>query len=229
MGGRTVGSKLNHKTIVLNHDIYVRSYVKGGRLTNSIKFSTYSDITIDLNGHSIKLCFNNKVDEDIYNSTSEADKKNTVVAMITLDASDSTTTIIGDGVIDASCGIIPTYTFDIIRNNANLNIKGGTIIGGTSSVFVQTGILNIEGGRFDLSKEYKDVNNPKAVAAYLINAFDNNFNKTALINISGGEFVNFDPSKAPGETGKPSLLVNGYSVVSDDTTGEIIYKVIKNI
>ena len=64
-------------------------------------------------------------------------------------------------------------------------------------------------------------------AKYVVNVIDDNYkNGTAVIQIMGGTFVNFDPSANPEGEGT-SYVADGYTVVSEEqANGEIWYTVV---
>ena len=105
-----------------------------------------------------------------------------------------------------------------VLNGGELNITGGTYKANTTAIQVYEGTLNISGGHFEVSQK-----DPK----YLINAIDSAWNAgTAKISITGGTFVNFDPS-AKWESTDGSYVADGYKVVAENqANGDVWYTVV---
>ena len=113
------------------------------------------------------------------------------------------------------------YGINII--NANVEVLSGTYIGNISAFQVQKGILKIKGGYFDLDQKWG------GKYTYEINCIDDAYaNKTAIVEISGGNFVGFDPSNGPEKDNK-NFVVEGYKVVETRLTSinETLYTVVK--
>lgn len=118
----------------------------------------------------------------------------------------------------------------VYLNNANdeVLIKSGdytVLYNSTPAVYVQNGgKAIIEGGRFQaeggVANKYllnlKDAllkDNPDAKA-------------TDFIEVRGGEFVNFDPSKSDSENPQVSFVAEGYTVETSQEGDNTIYKVV---
>ena len=109
---------------------------------------------------------------------------------------DNTLTIEGEGVIDAEAGYNTAYGINILGGTVVIN--GGTFYGAMSAVQVQKGTLVINGGFFDLAATIK-VAAPQ-YASYLINCIDAAYKDgSAVVEIKGGTFVNFNPSDNAAE------------------------------
>lgn len=99
------------------------------------------------------------------------------------------------------------------------------------AVYVGTkgGKVVIEGGIFKAQYgEYDPVTNK-----YLLNLKDDllkgtNKKATDFIEVRGGEFYNFDPSKSESENPQVSFLAEGYSVTSRNDGKNTIYTVKKD-
>lgn len=141
----------------------------------------------------------------------------------------------GDGVIYAKSGVINMAGEGIVdgRNatdwamavwacgDATVNISGGTytnVDAGDDTQYdlmyvSQNGTLNIYGGEFKSQT-------PK----WTLNVNDGAFkNDTAHINVYGGRFYQFDPSKAETEVTNPfSFVAEGYHVVQDGDWYEVV-------
>lgn len=142
-------------------------------------------------------------------------------AMIAVNS--GTLTIEGDGVVDAEAGENNSYGINV--NGGTLEINGGSYYGAITAVQVQKGTLIIRDGFFDLARTCKPL--VPQYAKYVVNVIDDNYkNGTAVIQIMGGTFVNFDPSANPEGEGT-SYVADGYTVVSEEqANGEIWYTVV---
>lgn len=102
---------------------------------------------------------------------------------------------------------------------ATLTIKSGNFFGKSTAVQVGNGTLNIEGGFFDSDS-----------STYLINCLDANYKDgSAKVIITGGTFVNFDPSNNAAEGENTNFVANGYKVISEQqSNGDTWYKVVAN-
>ena len=137
---------------------------------------------------------------------------------------DNTLTIEGEGVIDAEAGYNTAYGINILGGTVVIN--GGTFYGAMSAVQVQKGTLVINGGFFDLAPTCKS-QVPNNYAKYVVNCIDAAYkDRTAVLQIKGGTFVNFDPSDGP-EGANTSYVADGYTVVPQKQgNGETWYTVV---
>ena len=112
-----------------------------------------------------------------------------------------------------------------VRNGATLTINGGYYYGGGTAVQVQKGTLIINGGTFAC----EPYSNPTYGYKYLINCIDAAYKDgTAKISITGGTFINFDPSDSASENPHGNFVPDGYKVVSQtQTNGDVWYTVVK--
>ena len=112
-----------------------------------------------------------------------------------------------------------------VRNGATLTINGGYYYGGGTTVQVQKGTLIINGGTFAC----EPYSNPTYGYKYLINCIDAAYKDgTAKISITGGTFINFDPSDSASENPNGNFVADGYKVVSQtQTNGDVWYTVVK--
>ena len=173
-------------------------------------FYVKSDVTIDLNGHTIKW-------------SEDTCDKNIQYTLCIFSILGCNVTIIGDGLIDVEAGFNNSYGFNI-ANNGSLTIKGNaTFTGAPTAIQAQSGTLNIYGGTFKLAEtidEYNTQNPQSHFEKYIVNAIDPNYKDgSAAIAITGGTFVGFDPSSNPEGTGT-SYVVGDCEV--DDETGEFV-------
>ncbi len=128
-------------------------------------------------------------------------------------------TVNGDGTIDASQG---AFCFDLYGANAlqnpKLTINGGKYYASTTAVQVERGTAYITGGFFDCGG-----------SEYTLNCIDKNYKKGADIVVTGGTFVNFDPSNCAAEGEGTNFVAKGYTVVSElQENGDTWYTVVKD-
>ena len=122
-------------------------------------------------------------------------------------------------------GILATVTRFINVNGGKVVVNDGKYYGAITAIQVQKGVLEINGGFFDLAPTCKSV--VPHYAKYMINCIDAAYKDgTAVISVKGGTFVNFDPSANPEGAGT-SYVADGYKVVSEtQENGEIWYTVV---
>ena len=106
-----------------------------------------------------------------------------------------------------------SYTFDV-RDGSKLTIEGGTFVGNISAVYVKQGTANIKGGHYSLMQLSEPENGGDE--RFTLNCLDENYTanpRKANIVVTGGSFVNFDPSLnlAEGE-GTNFVPTTGYQV-----------------
>lgn len=156
------------------------------------------NITLDLNGKKI---YNT---EDIWSDSKQTYELISVEAKVT---------ITGNGSIEAKEN--DCYTINV--KNGNLTIENGTFVGNISVVQVEKGTLTINGGEFKLLQKWE------GTSKYLINCIDKSYaDKTAVVDIRGGTFVDFDPNVAPEKKvdGKaPSFVISAGIGVTKDADG----------
>ncbi len=111
-----------------------------------------------------------------------------------------------------------------VRNGATLTINGGTYYGGGTAIQVQKGTLIINGGFFAV----EPYSNPVYGYKFLLNGIDAAIkNGTAKISITGGTFVNYDPSNSASENPEKNFVAKGYKVVSETKdNGDVWYTVV---
>ena len=111
-----------------------------------------------------------------------------------------------------------------VRNGATLTINGGYYYGGGTAVQVQKGTLIINGGTFAC----EPYSNPTYGYNFLINCLDSAYkNGTAKVIITGGTFINFDPSNCTAEGAGTNFVADGYKVVSEAHGTDTWYTVVK--
>ncbi len=111
-----------------------------------------------------------------------------------------------------------------VRNGAALTINGGTYYGGGTAIQVQKGTLIINGGFFAV----EPYSNPVYGYKFLLNGIDAAIkNGTAKISVTGGTFVNYDPSNSASENPEKNFVADGYKVVSETKdNGDVWYTVV---
>ena len=149
------------------------------------------DITLNLNGKKI---YNTK---DIW-----ADG---VVALVNV-KNNANVTITGNGVITAKEN--DCYAINLV--SGTLTIENGNIVGNVSAVQVQAGHLYIKGGTFSLLQKWENK------STYLINMIDEAYQDgSARATITGGTFVDYEPSQSTSEHPNANFVPTGYNVTHD--------------
>ena len=198
--------------IVLSNDITVVPVGVGDALIPQMNI--YKNTTLYLNGKTLS-----------FDKTATTESLSYTPAFFGV-MSGATLTIYGDGVIDAEANY--NNSFGINVNGGNLVINGGTYYGAMSAVQVQKGNCTINGGHFELADTIKEA--APQYSTYLINCIDASISDgTAVININGGTFVNYNPSASQGEPNAPVSFVDGenYEVESVvQSNGETWYTVV---
>lgn len=129
-------------------------------------------------------------------------------------------TINGNGKLDAKEN--DCYAVDVM-DGGKLVIENGEFVGNISAVYVYEGTAEIMGGKYSI----KQLNTNGVETAYgsTINIYnENGDNGTAKVEISGGEFVNFDPAGRV-DNKHDKLVKDGYT--AELIEGTTNYKVVK--
>ena len=149
------------------------------------------DLTIDLNGYSINGNYGNGDNNFfVFRVRNNA----------TLTINDSK----GNGSITSYA---TTGAYALYVDGGTLVVNAGTITGNPTAVNVLTGKVIINGGTFVSSDEDK---------RYVINCIDANYrNETALVEINGGTFVDYNPAATVSEGTVANFVTEGYKVVVD--------------
>lgn len=147
--------------------------------------------------------------------------------LLMFEVNGGTLEINGDGVVTMEAGNNGGYAFNVL-DGGTLIINGGEYYGAVTAIQVQKGTAIINGGFFDVSPTYKSRGDYESNVRYLINCIDANYkNGTAVIEIRGGTFVNYDPSKNTAEGEGTNFVAKGYKVIStEQTNGDIWYTVV---
>lgn len=229
--------------IVENEADFLNALKNGGNIKLGANVSLVGDTTvvdksatIDLNGYTLSSNRNYK------------DSNESTTATLHVKGADTKVVICGNGsVINNYEGNLDEV--DLTKNNPNtfavyvsdgadLTITGGTYKSFGSAVYVGKGSVNIQGGFFESDTSvkpdpwYKRTYEGTEYIQFLANVV--NCNKNGYINgectveISGGTFVNEDPSDlAEGWELDISHVVDGYKVVSgEQENGDKWYTVV---
>lgn len=107
-------------------------------------------------------------------------------------------TITGNGTFEAKKDDV--YAIDLFNKGTRCTIEDGTFIGNVHAVYVQYGMLVVNGGTFSVQQTYTaDPNKPYE---FTLNCYDASYKDgSAQIIVNGGSFYKFDPAnnKAEGE------------------------------
>ncbi len=159
------------------------------------------NVTLNLGGKSLVNT------EQIADLTTEPK----TIAMLSV-ADGTTLTINGNGTMkmkEEDCYLIN------VKDGSHLIIEDGNFSGCTSTVQVQEGTLEINGGTFDLVTKYQDK------STYLLNCIDSNYkNGTAKIIVRGGKFIGFNPADNAAEGAHTNFVAPGYVSVKTSNSPE---------
>ncbi len=166
-------------------------------LTDDINFETTlklnKKLTINLNGKTVENTEAIWNDEnDCWSLISVGEGGNVVVT--------------GNGTMTALAD--DCYAFDV-QYGGKLKIKNGTFNGNIHSVYVHTGELVVEGGKFIVQQQY-----PQADKAYefVLNCYDASYrDSVAKITVYGGEYYMFNPANCKAEGADTNFLAEGYT------------------
>ena len=163
---------------------------------------------------------------DLNNKTLELEKVTgnlTGVPVLAAVEGGATLTVNGAGTLNCEAGGNTCYGINV--NGGKVVIESGKFYGAMTAIQVQKGSLEIKGGFFDMAPTCKAA--VPQYAKYVVNCIDAAYkNGTATISITGGTFVNFDPS-ADTEGGGTSYVADGYKVVSEAHGTDTWYTVVK--
>ena len=200
--------------VLLSQDIVTTPELES-IVTDSLYPNIYitKDTELNMNGREVSF----------FEEIQEADLGKAAVSFFAV--TDGTLTIDGDGVFNAEAGGNNGYCINV--NGGNLVINGGKYYGAVTAVQVQNGTAIINGGFFDLAPTAKEV--VPNYSKFLINCIDaGSQDGTAQVIITGGTFVNVDPSDTESDPSDPTNYVaEGYTVISQEqTNGDIWYTVV---
>lgn len=197
--------------ITLSSDLAIAENGQGVSGKANVHNWVTTDVTLDLNGYTLSF----------------AEVTGSVTGVpILLGAKNGATLTIKNGTLDTEAIKGSAYCVMIIENSTVI-VESGTFYGAPTAIQATAGTLIVNGGFFALT-ESCDQADP-ALARYLINCLDRNFNSgIANIVVTGGTFVNCDPSASSSESTQPyNFLADGYTVetVTQDN-GDIWYTVV---
>ena len=169
------------------------------------------DTTIDMNGKTIANT--NEVWKDDTNSWSLISARE-----------NADLTITGNGTFKAKEN--DCYAVDVQDSTATVTIENGTFIGNIHAVYVLEGTAYIKGGFYSVQQKFPT---PGKENEFVLNCYDANYkNGTAKIIVTGGTFVNFDPSNCKAEGAGTNFVAPGYKVVSEVHGADTWYTVVPN-
>ena len=175
----------DNATIVLQDDVVLDTCI-----------TISKTITLDLAGNKIS------------NTEAVWDNEDKIWSLVRVEENGNLT-LTGDGTLRAlenDC-----YAVDIV-DGGKCTIENGTYVGNIHAVYVFNGSLVVNGGTFSVQQKY----NTERPYEYVLNCFDTNYkNETATINVTGGTFVNFDPSNCYAEGKGTNFCAEGYVSVQD--------------
>lgn len=175
----------DNATIVLQDDVVLDTCI-----------TISKTITLDLAGNKIS------------NTEAVWDNEGKIWSLVRVEENGNLT-LTGDGTLRAlenDC-----YAVDIV-DGGKCTIENGTYVGNIHAVYVFNGSLVVNGGTFSVQQKY----NTERPYEYVLNCFDTNYkNETATINVTGGTFVNFDPSNCYAEGKGTNFCAEGYVSVQD--------------
>ena len=132
-------------------------------------------------------------------------------------------TITGNGTFKAKEN--DCYAVDV-QDGATVTIENGTFIGNIHAVYVLEGTAYIKGGFYSVQQKFPT---PGKENEFVLNCYDANYkNGTAKIIVTGGTFVNFDPSNCKAEGAGTNFVAPGYKVVSEVHGADTWYTVVPN-
>lgn len=136
-------------------------------------------------------------------------------ANLTVTGNGTMETIVED---DTTPGSLSGYLFTLSGTSV-LTIENGTYICGMTAVQLEgSATANIKGGTFSALQTYSD-------RYWILNKVDAN-KDTATFNVTGGTFINFDPSNGGTESPAQNFVSDGYGVVASTDGAETRYTVI---
>ena len=199
-------------TVKLMADIWITPTGEGTRLTPQVSLNT--EVTLDLNGYTLGV------------AESAHGQSLTYTPVLLSVETGAKLTITGNGTITSECGNNNSYCIDV--NGGEVVVENGKFYGAVTAIQVESGNLIINGGTFDLAPTCKA--QVPDYAKYVVNCIDKAFgDNTATISITGGTFVNFDPSDNPEGTGT-SYVAESYTPAIDvDGNFEILSESDENI
>lgn len=180
------------ETVAINSANFLSKIAQGGSfiLDEDVNLGDTSavftkDSKLNLNGHTVK---GGKA--YVAGKTTGAD-----ISALVVD-NGATLTITGEGAVEG------TSFYGVYAKKGTLNIEGGKYSAETSAVQVAEATVNISGGEFS---------NTASDKRYTINCLDANWkNGTAIVNITGGKYTDFNPANNKAEGDGTNFVADGY-------------------
>lgn len=117
------------------------------------------------------------------------------------------------------------YAIDV-QDGSTVTINGGEFVGNISAVYVLDGTANINGGSYSIQQLSEPANGSDE--RFTLNCEDAAYKAgEAVINVTGGSFVNFDPSNNLAEGQGTNFLADGYKVNMEEKDGKKYYTVVE--
>lgn len=182
----------NGGNITLNSDV---------ELPSALILKDKKKLTLDLNGYTITP------------SKNFWSVENSIWSIMSVQGGAQLTIIDSKGTGSIVAKENDTYVFDV-RDGSTLTVEGGKFVGNISAVYVKQGTANIKGGHYSIMQLSEPANGGDE--RFTLNCLDENYTanpRKANIVVTGGSFVNFDPSLnlAEGE-GTNFVPTTGYQV-----------------
>ena len=194
------------ETIKLKNDIDIRT--EG--MTDDEFFIFKRTVTLDLNGKTIS----NSVE-----FFSETTHHYGVLEI----GEGANVTIKGNGKVASKAD--DAYAVSVSKGG-KVKIENGEFVGNITSIYVEKGIAEINGGKFSIN-QLDNVPDPETGLTgygYILNFKDKNASESKFI-VKGGQFVNFNPARNLAEGPDTNFLSDGYQSVRTEVDGKFIYTV----
>ena len=207
-----VDAAQENETVTLLDDVTINPKGEGDVLVPQITID--KSVTLDLAGHKIAY------------DASVASQNPSYTPAFFMVCNNADVTITGNGTIDCEAGNNGAYGINVY--GGNLTIENGTFYGAMTVAQVQEGSLNVKGGYYDLAPSVKS--QFPQFAKYIINAINSAFKDgSAIISVTGGTFVNFDPSANPEGIDTSYVAKGYYSKYNQDGTFSVLQSAAKVI
>ena len=223
-----------NRALYVERDVSVE--VKGGTLKTFVPIKLEYGASLTVSGGTIEGTDDAFNTYTIWatgnNAVSITGGKVTGVSDCIIYAEDNSTVTISGGVIESKIASISGYLQTVITaEDSNVIVTGGKITAENAfGIDVSGGTAAISGGEFDCNVTAVQVEKGSAAvsggtfrfadqasAPYLLNCIDAAYTAgTATIEVTGGTFHGFDPSKAPEPTAGASYVKDGYTVTEQN-------------
>ena len=181
-----------------------------GDISVTLTIQISKEITLDLAGHTISNPEN--IWDDDVNAWS----------LVSVRAGGDLT-ITGGGTFQAKEN--DCYAVDVM-DGGTCTIESGTFVGNIHAVYVLSGALVVSGGTFSVQQKYSD---PAKADEFVLNCYDDHYRKgSASILVTGGVFVNFDPSNCQAEGAGTCFMSVDCKSEAAASGGDTVYTVTKN-